>query len=113
MLFFNKKTKTDEILNNKAFIAKMANTVDVLISLVDEGEKEVIRGLQDIQDEIKYINPSNKPNVIAWDEKINNKLADIKLAIVQAKKMLDYCGVKDIIKEMLNDTIPTRKSKEQ
>ncbi|MBQ9791497.1 MAG: hypothetical protein IJW28_02820 [Clostridia bacterium] len=113
MLFFNKKSKTDEILTNKAFIAKMANSVDVLISLVDEEEKEVISGLRHIQDEIKYLNPSRNSDVIAWDEKINNKLADIKLAIVQAKKMLDYCGVKDIINEMLNDTIPTRISKEQ
>lgn len=113
MGFFNKKSKTDEILENKAYIAKMANAVDVLISLVDDSEREVIDGLRHVQDEIRYLNPSNNKNVLAWDEKINNKLADIKLAIVQAKKMLDYCGVKDIISEMLNDTIPTRISKEQ
>ena len=112
MLFFKKKSNTDMILENKAFIAKMASTVDVLISLVEDDKLDIIDGLRHVQDEIKYLNPSSNERVVAMDNVINNKLADIKLAIVTAKKIQDYCGVQDIIDELLTDTIVTRKSKE-
>lgn len=113
MGLFSKKTTTSEILKNKDFIAKMAADVDVLISLMEEvDEPAIIDGLREVQDEIKYLNPSNNPRVIAVDNTINNRLQDIKLAIVKGRKILDYSDVQGIIDELLSDVIVTRKSKE-
>ena len=112
MGLFSKKTATSEILRNKDFIAKMAADVDVLISLMEEvDEPAIIDGLKEVQDEIKYLNPSNNPNVIAVDNMINNRLQDIKLALVKGR-ILDYSDVQSIIDELLSDIIVTRKSKE-
>lgn len=110
MWFFKKKNKTEQLLNNKHDVEAMTSSVDVLISLGQENE-ELVAILKEMQDKIKYFNPSNKPEVLELDKKIVNKLGDLKIDITKAKQKGDYANALNLASEIKDSLVVERNSK--
>ena len=89
MLFKKKKSEREQLLENKNAIADMASSIDVLLSIGAESS-ELCEILKDLQDKIKYFNPSVNEDVLLLDKKISNVLGDLKIEINKAKSKEDY-----------------------
>ena len=108
MCFFRKrKTEREKMLNNKHNAEDMAMSVDILLALAKESD-ELTKLLKDIQDKIKYFNPSMKDNVLAIDKKIANTLGDLKIEINKGKNKEDFAKAINIAKDLLDGLIVER-----
>lgn len=110
MWFFKKKNKTEQLLNNKHHIEAMAASVDVLISLGQDNE-ELVAILKEIQDKIKYFNPTQKSDVLDIDKKIENKLGDLKIDLTKAKQKGEYANALSLASEIKDVLVVERNSK--
>ena len=110
MWFFKKKNKTEQLLNNKHHIEAMAASVDVLISLGQDNE-ELVAILKEIQDKIKYFNPTQKSDVLDIDKKIENKLGDLKIDLTKAKQKGEYANALSTANEIKDVLVVERNSK--
>lgn len=109
-LFGKKKNETQQILENKNAIADMADSVDVLISLAKENS-DLVSALTDMQDKIKYFNPSMSDDVLALDKKISNKLGDLKIELNKAKQKGEYEKASELVSEIADNLVVERASK--
>ena len=105
-----KKNNTTKILENKHFIEDMASSVDVLLSLGKE-DSEYIDILTDIQDKIKYLNPSLNEEVTNLDAKIADKLELMKKETQDARQTGNFIIVKDMALEIRDNLLAERASK--
>ena len=110
MLFKKKKTEREKLLENKHTIEDMASSIDVLLSIGSESG-ELCELLKDIQDKIKYFNPSVNESVLALDKKIGNALGDLKIEINKAKGKDDYSKAIEIAKDIQISLIVERTAK--
>ena len=107
---FKKKNKREEILKNKHSAEGLASNVDVLISLARENE-EVVDLLEQLQDKVKYFNPTDNKDVLTLDTKISHRIDDLKIAINKAKAKEDYSAVKQEIEDLLYSAVEERIAK--
>ncbi len=110
MWFFKKKDKTKDLLDNKHKVEAMAASVDVLISLASEND-ELVSQLKEMQDKIKYFNPSDKEDVLELDKKIENKLGDLKIEINKAKQKGDYATALSLTSDIKDALVVERNAK--
>ncbi len=72
------------VLTNKRQIERSVQNIESMIVLAD-GNDTLTNKLVELKDEIRFLNPSKNPKVKAVDEKIANKLDDIKIEISKDK----------------------------
>lgn len=72
------------IILNKRQIERSVQNIESMIVLAD-GNDTLTNKLVELKDEIRFLNPSKNPKVKAVDEKIANKLDDIKIEISKDK----------------------------
>lgn len=86
MCFFKKKkSNTTQILENKTKLTKNANYVELLIDIAN-GNETIIEQLKELHEKLQYLNPSMKKEVNALDDKIADKLEDMKIEISSLKE---------------------------
>ena len=110
MFFKKKKSEREKLLENKHAVEDMATSIDVLLSIGNENE-ELCEILKDVQDKIKYFNPSMSDDVLALDKKIANTLGDLKIEINKAKTKEDYSKALEMAKDIQISLIVERNSK--
>ena len=111
MCFFRKrKSEREKLLENKHFVEDMASSVDVLVSLAS-ANAELVDILKQVQEKVKYFNPSMNKDVLDLDKKINNKLGDLKIDINKAKSSNDYTKAIEQAKDLMEVMIVERASK--
>ena len=72
------------VILNKRQIERSVQNIESMIVLAD-GYDTLTNKLVELKDEIRFLNPSKNPKVKAVDEKIANKLDDIKIEISKDK----------------------------
>ena len=72
------------VILNKRQIERSVQNIESMIVLAD-GNDTLTNKLVELKDEIRFLNPSKNPKVKAVDEKIANKLDDIKIEISKDK----------------------------
>ena len=111
MWFFKKKkNETEKILENKNFVQDMTSSIDVLLSLGKDSE-DLTTILNELQDKVKYFNPSMNEDVLALDKKISNKLGDLKIEINKARTKGEYANAISLANEIKDDLVVERESK--
>ena len=110
MLFKKKKSEREQLLENKNTIADMASSIDVLLSIGAESS-ELCEILKDLQDKIKYFNPSTNDDVLVLDRRIGNALGDLKIEINKAKTQEDYSKSIECAKNIQVSLVVERTSK--
>lgn len=88
-MFFKKKTERECLLENKRNIEDMVANIDVLLSLGRDSD-ELVDILKEIQDKVKYMNPTMNKDALDIDKKINNRLGDLKIEVNKAKTSEDF-----------------------
>lgn len=73
------------VLTNKRQIERSVQNIESMIVLAD-GNDTLSNKLVELKDEIRFLNPSKNPKIKAIDEKIANKLDDIKIEISKDKE---------------------------
>ena len=68
------------VLKNKRKIEKTVKNIESMIVLAD-GNDRLCNKLVELKDEIRFLNPSKSDKVSAVDDKIANRLDDIKIEI--------------------------------
>ena len=109
---FGKKKKNDttKILDNKHLVEDMTASVDVLLALARENS-ELTDILSEIQDKIKYLNPSKNEEVAELDEQIANKLELIKSELSKANQTGNFKIAIDLALDLRDNLLVTRASK--
>lgn len=79
------KKESAGVLVNKRQIEKSVQNIESMIVLAD-GNDRLCNELVELKDEIRFLNPSKNPKVKQIDEKIANKLDDIKIEISKDKE---------------------------
>ena len=78
-----KKNKKEEgsrgIIKNKKSIEKMVANVESIL-VYASGNDELCNRLVEVKDNIRFFNPSTNAKVLLVDQKISNKLDDLKIA---------------------------------
>lgn len=110
MFFKKKKSERERLLENKHNVEDMASSIDVLLSIGGENE-ELCGILKDVQDKIKYFNPSINDDVLALDKKIGNALGDLKIEINKAKSKEDFSKAIECAKDIQISLIVERMTK--
>ena len=81
--YFRKKNKKEEgsrgIIKNKKSIEKMVANVESIL-VYASGNDELCNRLVEVKDNIRFFNPSTNAKVLLVDQKISNKLDDLKIA---------------------------------
>ncbi len=76
--------ESQTVILNKRQIERSVQNIESMIVLAD-GNDTLTNKLVELKDEIRFLNPSKNPKVKAVDEKIANKLDDIKIEISKDK----------------------------
>lgn len=79
------KKESEGVLVNKRQIEKSVQNIESMIVLAD-GNDRLCNKLVELKDEIRFLNPSKNPKVKQIDEKIANKLDDVKIEISKDKE---------------------------
>ncbi len=79
------KKESMGVLSNKRQIEKSVQNIESMIVLAD-GNDKLCNKLVELKDEIRFLNPSKNAKVKAVDEKIANRLDDIKIEISKDKE---------------------------
>jgi len=78
-LFGKKKSQDTQVLDNKQNIQELAGSFDsLMIGVQDAGLKQ---RLADVQEKVKYFNPTNNVKALDIDKKIARLVGDIKIAL--------------------------------
>lgn len=78
MCCFHKKTEAERNVDDREIIERNAKSVETLKVLGGETYKAK---LDELQEKLKYLIPSTDKEVIRCDEKISDRLDDIKIAL--------------------------------
>ena len=86
MLFFKKKVKVSDenIQQNKYAIEELAGSIDSIVAGMEN--EEFIKRMRDIQEKIKYFNPTCDQRALDLDKKIADLIGDIKIEVVKNKE---------------------------
>lgn len=110
MCFFRRKNETEKIIQNKNYAQDMANSIDVLLALAKDNN-DLCTVLTNMQDRIKYFNPSIKSEVLDLDKKINKKLSELKTEISQARNNGEYATALSLANDLNDELLTERESK--
>ena len=84
MLFFKKKKPADKTKENRELIETNAKAVEALVVLAGENTELVAR-LKELQEQLKYLIPTDNPKVIDCDKTIKNKIGDLRIALTKSE----------------------------
>lgn len=99
MWFFKKKNGTKQILANKDQLLNNAKLAEALMNYANL-DQAVVDTIGELNEKLKYLNPSAKPEVSSLDKKIENKLLDLKIEITSNK--INETKFNMIVKEITN-----------
>lgn len=94
-----KEEQEDEIENSKIRLENMVADMDITIELSKENEK-LKESLQEIQDKLRYSPPASDKKTIQQDERVANRLGDLKILVARAKSKGTYSGCIRAINEI-------------
>lgn len=86
-----KEEQQDEIVNSKARLENMVADMDILVELAKDNIK-LKESLEEVQDKIRYSPPATSPKTIQQDERIRERLGDLKILVARAKAKGSYSG---------------------
>lgn len=96
---FSRKGERQKLLDNKQTIADNANQINVLKELASS-EPDLVAQLDDIQEILKYLNPTVNEDAVKFDKKIAGLIGDTKIALNKAEKKEDFTKAYDMVKEI-------------
>lgn len=76
---FKKKTNAESNMTDRELVEKNSRTIDVLIELNRNEEFEA--ELRNVQETLKYLQPSTNHKIYEADKKIKNAIGDLKIAL--------------------------------
>lgn len=76
-------TPAQKTLNDRELIAENAKAIEALVVLSQDNE-ELITELRELQNELKFLRPSNAPKVMDYDKSIKNKIGDLRIALTKS-----------------------------
>jgi len=83
---------------DKKGIAANAAALELIIRCVPD--IDVAARLNELLGEIKYLNPSTEKNIAAYQQRISDKIGDMKLVVTKARKNSVKSSVLPIIEEI-------------
>ncbi len=108
MCFFKKKVnKAKQTADNKELVEKNYKMIDQFKTLVTD--EKFTADLDKLKDELKYLTATNSEKVVEIDNKIKNKLEDLKIYLVKNGEKIEEGKWKSFMTE-LNLLIAERKS---
>lgn len=78
-----KKTVADITIDNRELVGENAKAVEGLIVLAGDNE-ELVKELKEVQEQLKYLIPSEDRKVIDYDKKIKNIIGDLRIALTKS-----------------------------
>lgn len=101
LYFFQIKNEEieEQLESSKDRIDEMVSNFDILIELAKDNEK-IKTNLEDVQDSIRYSNPSENKKVAEYDKRIADRVGDLKLKLAMAKTKGSYHGAKRLLSEI-------------
>lgn len=84
MCFFHKKSKGEKTKEDKELISQNARSIEALLVLASgEGAEEFKAELKKLQEDLKYLVPSESDKVKDYDKKIKNAIEDLRIELVK------------------------------
>ena len=80
-MFFHKNKDAQIAKEDRDLIAENSKMIEVLLVLCKGREEE--KALKELEEKMKYLQPSTEDDVLKIDKKIKNQLADLKIALVK------------------------------
>lgn len=102
LLFFFQIKREDAVdltEQSKERLDDMVTTFDILIEMAKENPK-LKENISQVQDKIRYSEPTNKKKIIEKDKHICEKISDLKLKLARAKIKGTYYGCERILSEI-------------
>lgn len=96
---FGNKGEREVLLKNKRIIEDNANQINVLKEMA-ASEPELVAMLDELQDLLRYFNPTVNESAHKYDKKIADNIGDAKIILSKAEKKEDYKKAYDIVKEI-------------
>ena len=84
-MFFKKKNNAAKTVENRELIESNAKSIGALIVLAN-GNTDMIGELEELQEKLKYLIPSQDSKIIDYDKKIKNLIAELKKINPQVEK---------------------------
>ena len=110
MCFFRKKkTVKEKVVNDIDLIKANTQAVDVLL-VYAQGQEGLTKKLLELQEKIKYLNPSEEEKIHHLDKKIGDKLGDAKIALSKFSQKGNFEGWERVTAE-LEIAVAERKAK--
>ena len=84
MCFFHKKSKGEKTKEDNELISQNARSIEALLVLASgEGAEEFKAELKKLQEDLKYLVPSESDKVKDFDKKIKNAIEDLRIELVK------------------------------
>ena len=81
-MFFHKNKDAQIAKEDRDLIAENSKMIEVLLVLC-KGREEEEKALKELEEKMKYLQPSTEDDVLKIEKKIKNQLADLKIALVK------------------------------
>ncbi len=99
MLFFKKRKSNDEgLVENKRAIEAMTGSLETLKVATDNAE--ILAKIDQVQEKIKYMNPTLDKTAHNFDKKISDAIGDLKIAIMKIKTDEDVAKILNSFKHL-------------
>jgi nucleoside-triphosphatase THEP1 len=99
MCFFKKRKENDAALKeNKRAIEAMTGSLETLKVATDNAE--VLAKIEQVQEKIKYMNPTLNKAAHNFDKKIVDSIGDLKIAIMKIKTEEDVAKILNSFKHL-------------
>lgn len=82
MCFFRKKKVADKVKEDRELIESNSKAIDALFILAKDNVV-IVNILQEVQEKLKYLIPSDKPKVSDYDKSIKNKIGDLRIILTK------------------------------
>lgn len=82
MGLFGQKREADKVKEDRELISFNEKSIASLIVLA-EGNDELIKELQKLQEKLKYLTPTSDSKISDFDKKIKNTLQDLKVVLIK------------------------------
>lgn len=83
MSFFRKKKIADKVKEDRELVESNSGAIEALVILAKNNEV-IVNDLQDLQEKIKYLIPSDKSKVLECDKSIKNKIGDLRIVLTKS-----------------------------
>ena len=82
-MFFRKKKIADKVKEDRELVEANSKAIEALIILANDNAS-VINELNNLQEKLKYLIPSDKSKVADYDKMIKNKIGDLRIVLTKS-----------------------------